>query len=164
MKVNGHLIVKGNTQGINFTDGSNLHPKAHTFNVSGNDFYLSADVDGNPTLNLKASADTLQLYAEVPSVGNYFVETEAPYQYTIEAVSVQLQSGTATVGFYIISDGLNNNGSSIVGLDPLAVTSTKQKLAPTSTTTIQPGQQIKLSVIATSSAKQLRVSVMGNPI
>ena len=123
-------------------------------------FYLTADSAGQPIVNLRNDPDLLdilQLYVEAPATGNFFVDTEAPYNYTVNSVSAMLQSGTASIGFYLLADSANNNGISMSGLDPISVTSSKQILP--AVTAVAAGQQIKMSIMSVSSAKQLRISV-----
>ena len=138
--------------------GNQDYDSAMRLSFAEGSFYLDGGSTGQPVVNLRFEPqDTLQLYSEAPSIGNLFIDTCAPYSYTLDRASVQLQSGTASIGFYIVDEGLNNNGSSITSLDPISATSTRQVIA--SGATVLRGQQVKVSLWATSSAKQLRISV-----
>ena len=145
--------------GVNFRDDSHtLRDDTLVFNSAH--FYLSETAGSKPVLNLKYDIDILQAYQETGAVSNMFLDTWAPYGYTVESVEIGCRSGSMTAAFYIISPTApNKNGISVPGLDPIAVTTTKQKKVPTSGGVVSEGGGLLLSIPANSSGKQLRVSV-----
>lgn len=148
----------GGFYGVYFKDGVHSY-RDDLINFNPSHFYLSETAQSKPMLNLRYDEDTLQLYAESVAVGNFFIDCDAPYDYVIQDASLMLQSGTCSAAFYIVGAGLNNNGVSVTGLDPLSVTSTKQVATATAERTVSRGQQVKVSVFAVNAGKQLRVSM-----
>ena len=149
----------GGISGVNFSDGTHSYSNKTTLNVNSNHFYLSQTASGDPMLNLRYDDDILQLYSEAPAIGNFFIDTDAPYNYDIQDASILLQSGSCTIGFYIISSGLNNNGTVVTGLDPIIASSTKVVYPATAQRSLTKGDQLKVSIYNNSSSRQLRISV-----
>jgi hypothetical protein len=56
MKVKGSLQISGTTEGITFTDGTSTYAREPKLSFSGGGFYLSADAQSRPVVNLRAPA------------------------------------------------------------------------------------------------------------
>lgn len=188
MKVKGNLQVSGTTEGITFTDGTTTfsrqpkltfdgasfyiggdtanRPKVYlkspirVLNFNTNNFYLTGTSNGEVMVNLKADVDYVPFEQETGAVTNSYLIPDAPYGMAVESILSSMKSGTASIGFYIVSrSAINKNGTSIPGLDPISLTSTTVRSVPSSGGTIPAGDALLLSVFAVSSAKNLRLGV-----
>lgn len=183
MKVKGNLQVSGTLEGITFTDGTTTFARNSQLTF-GSDFYLGGDGSGHPKLLLKnpptdLAITTSQFYygdggrltlvnnfdyasmeLEVGSVSNTYLIPDAPYGMAIDRIFAVAKSGTGTMGFYIITaTEPNRNGTSVVGADPISLSSTQQTIYPTSNTTLTDGDSLLASVYSNTSMKNLRVGV-----
>lgn len=58
MKVKGSLQISGTTEGITFTDGTSTYSREPKLSFSSGGFYLSADAQGRPVVNLITTASS----------------------------------------------------------------------------------------------------------
>lgn len=99
--------------------------------------------------NLAASG--LSFHIPSPSDTSYVLDV-ATSSYDIDEVLIYTESGTITAGFYIKSDGEGGHGTSVTGLDPISVSSTKTTSTPTANNSVVEDDEVILSLPAAGSS------------
>jgi hypothetical protein len=143
---------------VTYKDG--VHAiKSKNLNLNSVDFYLSQTAQGEAMLNLKYSDDYLPSFIEAPLAQTMFaIDPFAPFDYTILRSRADVKSGSCNIGFYIVPGATRGkNGTSVTGLDPIAVSSTVTLSTPSGANTVSKGDVVYMSVITNSSSKHLRV-------
>jgi hypothetical protein len=136
--------------------------KGTVVNFNSNGFYLSQTLLGEPMVNLKYDTDYIPVFDEFPTVHNIVVDPLAPYDYTIESVSIDTKSGSLVGGFYRMTLAQRNkNGVAITGLDPLSVNTNLQKFIPSGNNVVAQGDMIVFSIVSVTSPKHLRIQITG---
>ena len=112
-------------------------------------------VDGNLVVTGTLTAGTFELleelppfYNEIPSSGTITLLEHAFYKRRINSLVVQTSAGT-------ISGSITKNGIGIAGLSNNQFTSTKQTFTPTSSTTLEVGDLLTLTLSGAQSAYNL---------
>jgi hypothetical protein len=157
----------GGSSSVTFTVTDDVHtlpqvgasPKLN-FNAGG--FYLSQNGSGTPVLNLRYDKDIIPVYFDSPSIQMVALDPFAPYQYVVESVQADCQSGSATLGFYIASFANRTtvrDGRPIGNLDPVTVSTTGNGRLATINNMLNPGDILYMAIYQNSGCKRLRVSL-----
>ena len=138
------------------TDGgaTTLHTHAGgSVNINAKHFYFSGS---NSVVNLRDEPNVYKGHLPGVYADNIFIEPDAEHAFTMGNATLDIRTGGATVGFYVVSGNNlgSRRGTGIPGMDPITVTSTRTTTIPTSGGTMQVGDRLVMSIIATSGAAQ----------
>lgn len=155
-------VTLGGGSGIStLTEGSKSFGSQTTLGFNSHHFYLSpGGTAGSKVLNLRYSKEIIPVFQELVTVSNFAIDPFVPYPYTIETVDIDCKSGSCVAAFYILAaNARNKNGKSIVGLDPIAVSTSVARKVATANNSVNPGDCLMLSIPSNTTAKHLRISI-----
>lgn len=159
----GDVSVAITAGGITITDDAHTLTNKSTVGLNAKHFYLSQGADGNPVINLRYEKDIFGAYIDFPTIQMIAIDPWAEYPYVIEKANVDVFSGSATCGFYIIPFAQRSNyrdGINVGGLDNILVSTTPNTTFATGNNSVNPGDIVQLAVFQNSSSKRLRVSLV----
>ena len=155
-------VTLGGGSGIStLTEGSKSFGSQTTLGFNSRHFYLSpGGTAGSKVLNLRYSKEIIPVFQELVTVSNFAIDPFVPYPYTIETVDIDCKSGSCVAAFYILAaNARNKNGKSIVGLDPIDVSTSVARKVATANNSVNPGDCLMLSIPSNTTAKHLRISI-----
>ena len=155
-------VTLGGGSGIStLTEGSKSFGSQTTLGFNSHHFYLSpGGTAGSKVLNLRYSKEIIPVFQELVTVSNFAIDPFVPYPYTIETVDIDCKSGSCVAAFYILAaNARNKNGKSIVGLDPIDVSTSVARKVATANNSVNPGDCLMLSIPSNTTAKHLRISI-----
>ncbi len=157
--VDNHSSAGGGISTV--TDGVSTYSNQTALGFSNQSFYVSRGSGGKPVVNLRTSLEQLSAYLDFPIVGNTFLETFSDHVAIIDGIQLVCRAGTATAGFYIVpaANPAFRDGTKVGGADPITISSTPQRIIPTSARTLQIGDALKMAIYVNANAKGVRVKV-----